>query len=74
MEDGRVSVAAMFLAGRDLGTLQQVVDSARNDRREVLGAAEYHRYHRLTEGASRERQQRAIEKGWRDYVAWFRRA
>jgi hypothetical protein len=75
-EAPRVRVAILRLAAGDLDRLQQQLDYAKRDYRDVLLGAEYLVYAALTlrtPHPSPENAQQAIDADWSAYQEWLRR-
>jgi hypothetical protein len=75
-EPSRVQLAAMKLADGDVNALRRHIDTAKQDYRDVLAAAEYPEYSkkmfRVRELPSRE-QNRIVDDDWRQYETWLRK-
>ena len=77
VDAARVRLAALKLANGDLGKLRVLVESAKQDYRDTVAAAEYPAYmrtgFRVRELPSKE-QHRIIDSDWRQYEEWLRKS
>lgn len=76
-EEDRVRAAVLKMAAGDYGQIPQLIDSARQDSRDVLAAAEYPNYlkKRQRERArlSESEKQAIYDADWRQFDEWFRK-
>jgi len=70
-EAGRVRLAALKLAGSDLGKLQGFLQSAREDYRDVLAWAEYPNQNRIQCGLGSEGRAELIRRDREQYEQWL---
>jgi hypothetical protein len=75
-EGPRVRLAALKLANGDANKLQDWIDAAKRDYRDLLVAAEYPEHFKIR-GARRQlpakEEQRLVDADWRQYETWLRR-
>jgi hypothetical protein len=76
-ERDRVQLAVLKLAQGNEGTLRKCIDTAKQDRRDVLAPAEYSEYMRrgmfLVKDLPLGEHRRIIDGDWRQYEYWLRK-
>jgi hypothetical protein len=75
-ESFRVQAAALKLANGNLDDLQRRIAAAKQDYRDVLVAAEYPEYWRMTSSGRKMagiERDRIIDSDWKQYEAWLNR-
>ncbi len=74
-EQARVRTAVLKLANGNLKKLEESVETAKRDYRDVLATAEYPEYFRMwgLGELSRKEAERIINADWAQYDAWLRK-
>jgi hypothetical protein len=75
-QDPRIEMAILKLASGNISLLSHNIETARNDYRDVLAAAEYPDYSKTIfhiDDLSEEEQARTIKADWKQYQDWLTR-
>jgi len=73
-EANRVRLAVLKLAAGDVDRLRSAIETAKQDYRDVLSAAEYPEYSRSigsTASVSEAERERIIDADWKQYTEWL---